>query len=119
MSIKLLRFCFFWRPGIVCLPLIGAGLEAGSFWKFAFIFSFLPMIKPFLLQVLEISRSIAFKINFAQAIAVRPCPFSMKPGAENNEVAVKSIFLFHMRVHDLRTVQIFLVIIAANMHHGY
>src|SRR6185437_13378549 len=105
----------FWRPAIVSLPFIGPRLESIGLIKFAVPDSFKIVVEPFFLQFTEPVTRVAAKGDSSDTVSFPASPLTMVPGSQYDVVPVKTIFLFHLSVHQLRPVQIFLVIITTNV----
>src|SRR5438309_1105087 len=106
---------FFWRPGGIAFPLVAARLEAVGLVEMAIASSLQPIVEPALLHILEVYGSLSSKGNAAQTVCRGPCPLSVVPGTKNNVVAVKAIAFFHVLIHQLRSIDIFLVKITAHV----
>src|ERR1700761_8057549 len=119
MRIKPSDLCITRRPGVIGLPLIGAGLKTGGLGKTTVADPFEPVIEPSFLQFLERSGRIALKSDLPQTVGpiVRPLP--MTPRTQHQIIAVKGIRSLKLCIHDLRPIEIFLIIITAYEQRGY
>src|ERR1700722_16519851 len=106
------------RPAVIGLPLIRARLETSGLRKIAGPLPLQPIIEPTLLQVLEPGRGIAFKRDLTQAVSSIPPPLTMKPGSKHNKITVKAVRLFLVRIHDLRSLVVFLFKITTHEKEG-
>ena len=104
---------FSWRT------LVAACLKTVGLVKFSVANTFEPVVKPFLLQCMKPCACFTAECDLSKTVCVIASPLTVIPGAETNIIAVKTVFLFHVAVHELRPVDVFLVIIAAYMQHRY
>ena len=106
---------FLWRPIGIRLPFIGSGLECICLFKLSIPNALEIIIKPFFLQIPKPIAGIATERYPSDAVSFAASPLSVIPGSQYNMIPVETIFLFHMTVHQLRSVDIFLIVITANM----